>query len=393
MPDNDGVEAGASEVEAMQRTIAQLQHTIEVQRRVAFAAGLFRGDVTVSTLISSFAEGLLVIDRDQRIILVNQRLEEMFGYASDELVGQFLQTLLPQRFAWLHTQHVQAYFQEPHLRPMGQGLELAGRRKDGSEFPVETSLSCLDTQAGRFGLAFVTDITQRKQAERALQDQNAALNAFAHTVAHDLQASLGTVVGMSEYLLLARTEVSVQQLQSHLLTIANASRKMSRIVNELLLLASLRKDEVKLQPVEMQPVIEAALSRLSEVIERQQARVVAPEKYPVVMGYAPWLEEVWFNYLSNALKYGGQPPCIELGSSVQADGYVSFWVRDNGPGLTVEQQAGLFKANQQLDNIRRAGHGLGLSIVRQIMDKLDGQVQVDSAPGAGSVFGFSLLKA
>ncbi|MBI5565549.1 MAG: PAS domain S-box protein [Chloroflexi bacterium] len=376
MTNDREVDPGADHLEEMQRTIEQLQQSIEVQRRVAFAAGLFRGDVTVSTLISSFAEGLLVIDPEQRIILSNQRLGEMFGYGNDEIVGQFLQTLLPERFAEVHNGHVRTYFQDPRLRPMGQGLELVGRRKDGSEFPVETSLSYLDTQAGRFCLAFVTDITPRKQAEHTLQEQNAALSAFAHTVAHDLQASLGTVVGMSEYLLLARTEVSAQRLQEHLLTITNASRKMSRIVSELLLLASVRKDEVKLRPVDMKPVIDAALARLGEAIEGQQAEVVAPEQYPVVMGYAPWLEEVWFNFLSNALKYGGRPPCIELGSTVQPDGYVRFWVRDNGPGLTAEQRAGLFKANHRLDNIR-----------------VDGQVQVDSTPGAGSVVSFSLLKA
>jgi signal transduction histidine kinase len=178
-----------------------------------------------------------------------------------------------------------------------------------------------------------------------------------------------------------------------LLTIAGASRKMSRIVSELLLLASVRKDEVRLQPVEMKPVIDAALARLGEAIKEHQAEVAAPQRYPVVMGYAPWLEEVWFNYLSNALKYGGRPPYIELGSTVQPDGYVRFWVRDNGPGLTAEQQAGLFTTSQRLENVRVDGHGLGLSIVRQIMAKLDGQVHVDSEPGAGSVFSFSLLKA
>ncbi|CAG0928955.1 two-component system, OmpR family, phosphate regulon sensor histidine kinase PhoR [Thermoflexales bacterium] len=388
----EGKSAAADEIVRMQQQISHLQESLRIQQRVAYAAGLFQGEVTVRTLVSSLAEGLLIIDSDQRIILINHRLEEMFGYASGEMIGQFLQTLLPDRYAQVHGHHVNAYFQAPRIRSIGQGLELVGRRKDGAEFPVEVSLSYLDTETGRFSLAFITDVTQRRQAERALLEQNEALNTFAQTVAHDLVSSVTVLVGLSEYLTETYIDVPPPELQEYLATIARSGRKMSSIINELLLLASLRQDEVVLGPVEMVPIIETALFRLHEVIQTEHAEIIQSDGFPPVLGYAPWLEEVWFNYLSNALKYGGRPPRVEIGSTVADNGYVKFWVKDNGVGVSPDRQAQLFKAGQRLEQYRAKGHGLGLSIVQQIVRKLSGQVSLESTQGQGSVFGFSLLQ-
>ena len=385
-------EAGAAdEISRMQQEISELQTTLRIQQRVAYAAGLFQGEVTVRTLIESLAEGLLLVDTEQRIILVNRRLEEMFGYDEGKIVAQLLQTLLPDRYALTHGSHVQTFFQQARRRPMGYGLELMGRRKDGSEFPVEVSLSYLDTGAGRFGLAFVTDISRRKQAEQDLLEQNAALSAFAHTVAHDLVSSVSVLVGMSEYLVESSSGVSPTDLQDYLATIARSGRKMSSIINELLLLASVRQDDVLLEPVDMLPIVETALLRLEEVIHITQAQIIQPDDFPVALGYAPWIEEVWFNYLSNALKYGGRPPYVEIGSTINADGAIKFWVKDNGAGVPPDQQVRLFKPGQSLEKNHTQGHGLGLSIVQQIVRKLSGQVSVESIPGQGSVFSFSLL--
>jgi signal transduction histidine kinase len=114
------------------------------------------------------------------------------------------------------------------------------------------------------------------------------------------------------------------------------------------------------------------------------------EAWPVAAGYAPWVEEVWANYVSNALKYGGTPPRIELGATLEGDAMVRFWVRDNGAGLSAEQQSNLFKMYSRLDTKRVEGHGLGLSIVQRIVNKLGGQVGVESAVGQGCTFSFTL---
>ena len=108
------------------------------------------------------------------------------------------------------------------------------------------------------------------------------------------------------------------------------------------------------------------------------------------MGYGPWVEEVWTNDISNAIHYGGQPPRVELGATVEGENRVRFWVRDNGPGLTPKEQARLFMPFERLNQAQIKGHGLGLSIVRRIVEKLGGQVGVHSVPGEGSTFSFTL---
>jgi len=157
-------------------------------------------------------------------------------------------------------------------------------------------------------------------------------------------------------------------------------------------LASVRTMDVQVGPIDTGRLVDEALHRLAHEIEHADAQIVLPETWPEALGYAPWVEEVWVNYLSNAIKYGGEPPCVELGATVPqvAAGQVRFWVRDNGAGLTPDEQARLFTPFTRLDQTRATGHGLGLSIVRRIVERLGGQVDVNSTPGEGSVFGFTL---
>ena len=228
----------------------------------------------------------------------------------------------------------------------------------------------------------------------ALQARNEELDAFAHTVAHDLKNPLSALTGMAE--VLAVDYQSDPELVYYLRSIVRSSQKANNIVNELLLLASVRKQkEIKLVPLNMARIVSEAQERLVHVIEQSQAELILPASWPTAMGYAPWIEEVWANYISNAVKYGGQPPRLELGAAEQNDGQVRFWVRDNGPGLTLQQQAQLFTPFTKLKQARAKGHGLGLSIVRRIIQKLGGQVGVQSGPTSeqGSTFYFSLPKA
>jgi len=177
--------------------------------------------------------------------------------------------------------------------------------------------------------------------------------------------------------------------------IVRTAQKMNSIIHELLLLSEVRKAEVELEPLYMASIVSETLQRLAYVIEANQGQVVVPDEaaWPLAMGYAAWVEEVWVNYISNALKYGGTPsaaPRVELGADTQVDGTVRFWVRDNGTGIAPEDQARLFTPFTRLDQARAGGHGLGLSIVRRIVEKLGGQVGVESQVGEGSTFSFTL---
>jgi signal transduction histidine kinase len=165
---------------------------------------------------------------------------------------------------------------------------------------------------------------------------------------------------------------------------------MDHIMNDLLLLASVSRGEVAIKPLDMASIMSGVWYVLGQMIEEYQAIIVVPDTWPVAQGYGPWVEAVWTNYLSNALKYGGKPPRIELGATVQSEGMVHFWVRDNGPGLTPDDQSHLFVPFSRLAPNLAEGNGLGLSIVRRIIERLDGQISIKSEVGQGSVFGFSL---
>ena len=147
-----------------------MEQELRIQRQIAFASGLFQGDVTIRTLLESLAEGVVIIDNSGTILLVNSRAEQMFGYPKEELVGKPHAVLIPERFRKVHEEHEADYFAEPRIRPMGQLLDLAGRRRDGSEFPVEISLGFIETINGVLVLALVSDITLRKQFEKRLRE-------------------------------------------------------------------------------------------------------------------------------------------------------------------------------------------------------------------------------
>ncbi|MBN1249852.1 MAG: HAMP domain-containing histidine kinase, partial [Anaerolineae bacterium] len=247
-----------------------------------------------------------------------------------------------------------------------------------------------------------SEVTLRQKAED-LAARNAELDAFAHTVAHDLKTPLSLLTGYTSFMAAGEVNDDPAQLDWCVRAIGQSARKMHNIIDELLLLSSVRKvGEVALQPLDMGEIVSDVLIRLSDLIDQEHAEVATPMAWPIAWGYAQWIEEVWANYISNALKYGGAPPRIEVGATLldaeaPTDGPVSirFWVRDNGDGLTDEQQARLFIPFERLDQARAKGYGLGLSIVQRIMEKLGGAAGVESpgVPGQGSTFYFDLPQA
>lgn len=234
------------------------------------------------------------------------------------------------------------------------------------------------------------DLLELRRLNADLQARNAELDAFAQTVAHDLKSPLGIIIGRAELLDMSYDEFSEESRRQMVRAIARNARKMSNIVDGLLLLARLRNTEVKLEPVDMGLVVAEAQRQLAYMIKEAGAMISYPETWPRVLGHSLLIEEVWINYLSNGLKYGGQPPRLELGAERTTDGMARFWVKDNGPGLSPAEQAQLFTPFTQLHQVRTRGYGLGLSIVRHIVEKLGGEVAADSEVGQGSTFSFTL---
>ena len=265
---------------------------------------------------------------------------------------------------------------------------------------IETHLTLrrLQKSMEEKNISLQQEIAERKLAEEALQRQaaelearNTELDAFAHTVAHDLKTPLTAVVGFSDLLQKRYTQMPVEKLGETLTIISQNGRRMANIINEMLLLASVRQmNEVPIAALDMESIVDDAKERLVDMFKEHAVQIDSPEVWPTAYGYGPWIEEVWVNYLSNAIKYGGTPPHITVGATPQPPDMVRFWVRDNGNGLTEEDQTHLFTVFTRLGQTSVEGHGLGLSIVQRIVTRLNGEVGVESIAGEGSTFFFTL---
>ncbi len=222
--------------------------------------------------------------------------------------------------------------------------------------------------------------------------KNTELEAYGHTIAHSLKTPLAAATRFLEILSKFKTE-NLSQEQRHLLNQAMSTLSTTgAAIDALLLLSTVAQQSVPLQPLDMGAVVAQAMGQLADLRARSDAQVRLPKTWPQALGYAPWVGEVWLNLLSNALKYGGSPPHLELGG--EPDGVqIRFWVRDNGEPLSQEQRQRVFVPFTRLHQERAAGHGLGLVTVQRIVSRLGGTVEARPAPGGGNEFSFTLPPA
>jgi len=230
-------------------------------------------------------------------------------------------------------------------------------------------------------------LSEIEKKEKLIED----LDAFAHTVAHDLRSSLSSIFSASEIM----EEIIILNDKNLLTELSNlinhSANKSIQITHELLLLATTDKTEVERKPLDMVHIFNESKTQLANLIKNSNTTIIEPTEWPQALGYAPWIEEVWCNYISNAIKYSGTPPEIEVGADVLFNGNIMFWIKDNGKGLTREEQRKLFNNFVRLNPERADGYGLGLSIVKKIIEKLDGSAGVESiGNGEGSKFFFIL---
>lgn len=231
-----------------------------------------------------------------------------------------------------------------------------------------------------------------RQQVSGLEEHNKELEEYAYMLAHDLKEPL-TVLILTTDLIKNIPDQRSEELKASLLQLNSTAYEMRTIVKSLLLYCQVTRAEAPRECVHMAQVVANVHARLSYMISKRQAHVILPQVWPDAIGYEPWIEEVWANLLSNALKYGGNPPRVELGASARSDGMLRFWTRDNGPGISAEARTGLFMGGSPLNHLSKTGDGLGLPIVHNIVNKLGGQVGVESEEGQGSLFYFTLPAA
>jgi len=379
---------------ALRQRVAELVASEGDRKRVEEA--LRESEELYRTLVEISPDAITLTGLDGKILFCNRQAALLNGCDSpEELVGRdSFEFIVPEDRQRAMHNALKAWQGVPL-----KNIEYTALKKDGSRFLAELNVSLVTDAEGepRGFIGVMRDITRRKEVEEALlrsnaelQARNEELDAFARTVAHDLQSPLAFIIGMAELLADEAVTVPLAEQRNYLQTIVRHGQKVSRITDELLLLAQVRTGEVGLEPLDMAYIVAEAWQRLAESAHDSKAEIRLPAAWPVALGHGSWVEEVWVNYLSNALKYGGRPPRLELGGTVQPDGQVRFWVHDNGPGLTEEEQSRLFVPFTQLRQARATGHGLGLSIVRRIVERLGGQVGVESDGSDGTTFSFTL---
>jgi PAS domain S-box-containing protein len=338
-----------------------------------------------TNLLENIGDSLFIIDLvSHQIILTNEHATRRLGYAPNGLVGISLDDIEiintnTEESAWEST------FSGTRV------YECHYRHRDGSLIPTEVSSRIVTMNGKPVIQNFARNITVRKQLQAERQQLIDDLNSFAYMVAHDIKNPLGLVVSYSQFIHDTFDTMTADELRQSLHFIYNNGQRTVSIVEELLLFASIQGEKsVDYAPLDTYQIVSEVVLRLAHMIENHKAQVVFPEHWQVALGYAPWVQEIWVNYISNAIKYGGTPPYIELGSALEPNGMVCFWVRDNGAGIDPQHINQLFTAFTRLSDLRVEGNGLGLSIVKRLTERQNGTVDASSDVGKGSIFRFYL---
>ncbi len=340
--------------------------------------------------VSERADDGIAIVQDEIIQYCNPRLPQMMGFPVEAVIGKsFRAFIAPEALEQVSGNYARRMRGENNVPARYEARLLC---HDGQRLDVEINSSLMEYEGRPAVLAFVRDISERKRAEAERERLINELHDFAHTVAHDLKSPLHGLIGYASLLADGLDGFSEKEVAEYLRVIERYGFKMNAIIDDMLLLSSVQSlDEVAVEPLDMSAIVTDALTRLDYVVREKDAIIEqTASTWPIANGYTSWVEQVWVNYLSNALKYGGEQPHITLGAEQQRNGYVRFWVRDRGPGISAKDQARLFTRFTRVGKMKVEGHGLGLSIVQRIVTRLGGEVGVVSTEGAGAEFYFTL---
>lgn len=352
-------------------------------------------------LLESMPDGIVMINQSGRVVFANSQAERQFLYEPGELIGRLIEELIPTRFRHKHVGHRTNYFTQPRTRPMGAGLELFGLRKDGTEFPVEISLSPLKTGDGNLVSSAIRDISDRKLFQKELQAKNKALEvaneeleAFSYSISHDLRAPLRAMGGFARILEKQFDGSAPEEAKQAMGRIRENAAKMGKLIDGLLDFSSLGRRELSKRLVSPTPLARAVFDEMRADAGDRQIEISISEM-PACEADPTLLRQVYTNLISNAAKYTRDRACakIEIGW-LQQNAEDVYFVRDNGAGFEMEYAQKLFRVFQRLHRSDQfEGTGVGLAIVHRIIERHGGRIWAEGKTEEGATFFFTLKKA
>ena len=350
-------------------------------------------------LIETMDDGVMVVNAEGFIEDCNSAVYKIFPLQDTSIIRKSTHTIFAAYDKFL------AAIEKNGAGNQSTDIAILNNNK---ERHYQTRVSPVYDQKNQFSGHFIQihDITSMKEAEKELKETNQQLldeiekrgkliddlDSFAHTVAHDLKNSLGSISSTTQIMEESIENEEIEILPDLTGLVKSSANKAIQITQELLVLATISNEDIEFKPLDMAALFSDAEEQIAQLSLAYQATINRPESWPGVTGHAPWIEEVWTNYMSNAIKYGGRPPVVEAGYDYPDKGKVRFWVKDNGDGIAPEDQSKLFRKYARLAPEKAEGYGLGLSIVKRIIEKSRGTVGLESSgiEGEGSLFYFIL---